>query len=140
MAAEIAKAENEQLSMGETIAWLWKFWGNLKLAMVILLILTPVTMWFRSYTPMIISGVFDELGKPQVNLGQVKYLVGIFFLFNIIHLVLYIFIQSMRGVVNYLLENNFRISLFRYIITLGQSFFQKFNTGDLITRLIDDVS
>jgi len=131
--------ETPQISFFETISWLWKFWGKLKIAMVILIIMTPITMWFRSYTPILIANIFDELVKKSPDHAYIKTEANYFFLFSIIHLVFYIFIQSLRGVVNYRLENDFRISLFSYIITLGQNFFQKFNTGDLVTRLIDDV-
>jgi ATP-binding cassette subfamily B multidrug efflux pump len=132
--------ENKQISFYETITWLWKFWGKLKIAMVILIIMTPVTMWFRSYSPLFIADIFDELAKKSPDTVFIRHEINLFFLYSIIHLVFYIYIQSLRGVVNYRLENDFRLSLFKYIIRLGQNFFQKFSTGDLATRLIDDVS
>ncbi len=133
-------ATKKEITFFETISWLWRFWGRLKIIMFVLLIMTPITMFFRSYTPIFISHIFDELAKKPVNIEYIKQQGNYFFLFSIIHLVLYIFIQSIRGIVNFKLENEFRINLFGYIINLGQNFFQKFSTGDLITRLIDDVS
>src|SRR5206468_4014729 len=91
-------------------------------------------------SPLFIGTIFDEFSKKSPDLGIVKYNVNYFFLYSIIHLIFYIYIQSFRGVVNFRLENDFRLSIFSYIITLGQNFFQKFSTGDLATRLIDDVS
>lgn len=130
----------KQIPFSETIAWLWKFWGNLKFTMLFLIIITPITMWFRSYSPIFIGNVFDELAKKNIDLNFIKTQVWYFLLYSIAHFVLYAYVQSLRGVTNYKLENRFRLSLFDYIITLGQNFFQRFSTGDLTTRLIDDVS
>lgn len=138
---ETAVTDNKQtITFRETFIWLWRFWGKMKFIMVILLVMTPVAMWFRTYTPVIIGKTIDELVKINPDKSFIKNQVILFFIFSVVHLFLYIFIQSLRGIANYKLENNFRISLFKYIITLGQNFFQKFSTGDLITRLIDDVS
>jgi ABC-type multidrug transport system fused ATPase/permease subunit len=138
--AEKDISREKPISFYETISWLWKFWGKLKTSMVILVIMTPITMFFRSYTPIIIANIFAELLKGSPDMGYIHSQANYFLIFSIIHLVFYIYIQSLRGVVNYRLENDFRLSLFKYIIKLGQNFFQKFSSGDLATRLIDDVS
>lgn len=128
----------EELSLKDTFKWLWKFWGKLKFLLVILLIITPITIFFRSYMPIIISRIFDNLENNNINI--VKDNIFLFGLFGFIHLILYILLQSLRGVINYKLEHNFRIKIFEHILNLSQKFYQKFTTGDLITRLVDDIS
>lgn len=135
----IAEQQKQQISFFETISWLWKFWGDFKLSMIILIILTPITMWFRSYSPIFIGNIFNELAKNN-DMDYIKSQILQFFVYSCIHFALYSFIQSLRGVVNFKLENEFRLNIFEYIITLSQNFFQKFSTGDISTRLIDDVS
>lgn len=130
----------EQIPFSETIKWLWKFWGDLKVSMVFLVVITPIAMWFRSYSPIFIGKVIDELGKTNINVEFIKSQIWYFFIYSVAHFTLYAYIQSFRGVINFKLENRFRLGLFNYIIKLGQNFFQRFSTGDLTTRLIDDVS
>ncbi len=133
--------ETKQISFKETILWLLKFWGNLKVTMIFLIIITPITMWFRSYSPIFIGNIFKELEKnSNASMDYVNAQAMSFLIYSIIHFGMYAYIQSLRGVVNFKLENNFRLKLFDYIIRLGQNFFQKFSTGDLTTRLVDDIS
>jgi ATP-binding cassette subfamily B multidrug efflux pump len=139
-----ATINKEQVSLWETVSWLWKFWGNLKPSLYFLVIMSPISMFFRSYSPILIKNIFDELAKVEkhipVDLEYIKYNLILFGVFGVLGLLCYIYIQSLRGITNYKLENYFRLNIFKYIIKLGQSFFQKFETGDLTTRLIDDVS
>lgn len=132
--------QQKQIPFSETISWLWKFWGDLKFTMVFLIILTPIAMWFRSYSPIFIGNIFNELAKTNIDNQYIKSQAMYFFVYSIAHFVLYAYMQSFRGVTNFKLENSFRLNLFDYIIKLGQNFFQRFSTGDLTTRLIDDVS
>ncbi|MFN4151106.1 MAG: ABC transporter transmembrane domain-containing protein, partial [Candidatus Sericytochromatia bacterium] len=164
------------VSIKETIIWLWRFWGNLKGAAYFLVLSTPLAMFLRAYPPIIISQIVNELSKTNTstlavnnlafeiiynplnitpeylennfqllnsgiaNGDYVKERIFLFLVLGTLNLFSYIFIQSFRGIMNYNLENAFRLSVFSYIIKLGQSFFQKFEAGDLTTRLIDDVS
>lgn len=169
-------SKTPDVSIKETILWLWKFWGNLRGAVYFLVIATPLTMFLRAYPPILISKIVNELSKtdtsyiavnniafevmfnpysinPQyldnnfdllisgvANASNVKENIFFFLLLGVLNLFCYIFVQAFRAIMNYNLENAFRLSVFNYIIKLGQSFFQKFETGDLTTRLIDDVS
>ncbi|MFN8671339.1 MAG: ABC transporter ATP-binding protein [Candidatus Sericytochromatia bacterium] len=138
---EVKKVTKEdEISFYETISWLWKFWGELKLLIILLLILTPVAMWFRSCSPIIMANIFNEFANKNPDTTFIKDQIWLFLIFGIIHFVMYSFLQSLRGNTNFKLENSFRINLFKYLINLDQTFFQKFNTGDLITRIIDDIS
>lgn len=132
--------QHAQLSLRETLVWLWSFWRNLRIRLLLLTILTPITVVFKVYTPIFLAQIFDELVKTEISTDIIQektlYILG----FGVTHFLLYIFVQSMRGITNVGLESSFRIRIFQYIVTLGQSFYQKFTTGDLITRLIDDVS
>lgn len=130
----------KQLPFNETIAWLWKFWGDMKFTMLFILIFTPITMWFRSYSPIFVGNIFNELAKPNIDNQYIKAQAMQFFIYSVLHFTMYSYLQSLRAVSNFKLENSFRLNLFDYIIKLGQNFFQRYSTGDLTTRLVDDIS
>lgn len=133
--------EKHHITFKETLIWLWGFWRNLQYRTIILLIMTPITMAIRVYMPIFIYQIFNELSSTEaINSEIIIQKSWELFLFGLVHFILYFSMQSLRAVTNVRLENDFRVRLFRYLVRLGQNFFQRFPTGDLITRLIDDVS
>jgi len=131
--------KQKQVSFFEVFSWLWGYWKNLKISLIVLVVLTPVAIAFKSYMPIFLSKIFDEFAKKDISMILIKEQVLYFFIFGLIYFIFYIFIQNLRGITNFKLENNFRITAFNHIVTLGQNFFQRFKTGDITTRLIDDV-
>lgn len=133
-------ASPARLSIQATLHWLWPFWAQMPGRLLFLLVLTPIVVAFDVYIPMVIASIFDELkqGRITTPLIQAKALqiLGL----GIIHFVLYSVVQSARGLTNFRFENDFRVRLGGAIIQLGQRFFFRFRTGDVTTRLIDDVS
>jgi len=132
--------KQSQVRFFELFAWFWKYWKELKISFIFIVLLTPIAIGFKSYMPMFISKIFDEFAKKNINMAFVKEEVLYFFIFGLIYFSFYIVIQNLRGVTNFRLENNFRVTAFKHIVTLGQNFFQRFKTGDITTRLIDDVA
>lgn len=132
--------EKEELPLNETIRWLWKFWGELKPLILLMLILTPITMWFRSVTPIFMANIFNEFALNKPDFSFIQNQIFLLLIYSIVHFILYSFLQSLRGSTNFDLENSFRLSLFNYLVKLDYNFFQRFSTGDLITRIIDDIS
>lgn len=140
MQQNLSVREKEELPLSETIFWLWKFWGQLKPLMFLMLILTPVTMWFRSVTPIFMANIFNEFSFVKPDYSFVQNQIFLLFVYSIIHFFMYSFLQTIRGSTNFDLENSFRLDLFKYLVKLDYNFFQRFSTGDLITRIIDDIS
>jgi len=82
-----------------------------------------------------VTGAADHFGlPPEAGFG-----LG-FILFGVVAAVVYAFVQSHRAWMNCRLEWEFRQDAFDRITEKGPDFFNRFRTGDLLTRLTDDVA
>ncbi len=142
--------------MRDKIKWFWRYYKHYRYVLAVLLLLTPVQAVFQVSIPRLIEFIIDYAKTGQVtqnwaaimiagigtDLGlsmAASYaltLVGTGF----IAFVIYAFVQSHRGWMNIRLEWLFRQDAFDGITTKGPDFFNRFRTGDLVTRMTDDVS
>lgn len=123
-----------------TLRWLWPFWQPLFPRLVFLLLATPLVVLFDAYVPMLIRQIVDGLSqhnlRPEWLWEKSLLILGL----GLAHFVLYVLVQSTRGATNFGFENRFRMRLAAKLVQQGQSFFYTFRTGDVSTRLIDDIS
>lgn len=142
--------------MLDKIKWFWKYYKHYRYVLAVLLLLTPVQAAFQVSIPRLIEFIIDYAKTGQVSQNSaairiaeigadlglsvvasfVLTLIGIGF----IAFVLYAFVQSHRGWMNIKLEWLFRQDAFNGITTKGPDFFNRFRTGDLVTRMTDDVA
>ena len=138
------------------IKWFWKYYRNYKYVLAVLIILTPVQAAFQVTIPRLIEFMVDYVKNSTVsdnevavwlnNQGQALGLsTEATFMFTLIWIgfaasVLYTFVQSHRAWMNIKLEWLFRQDAFNGITSKGPDFFNKFRTGDLVTRMTDDVA
>ena len=123
-----------------TLAWLWPFWRPLRWRLIFLLLATPLMVGFNVWMPQFIKQIFDALQTSRLSSGLLAQSVGLLLGIGFLHFVFYVVIQSTRGWTNYHFEHVFRLRLSEVMLRLGLGFFQRFRTGDVTTRLIDDIS
>lgn len=142
--------------MFNKIKWLWKFYRNFRGVVAILLILTPLQAMIQVTMPRLLGFSIDYsrtgelpthwLGRSVIDIGNyfgfapstafaLVYIIGGLFSFG-----LYAYFQSWRAWMNCRSEWFFRQQSFDDATSKGPDFFNKFRTGDLITRMTDDVS
>jgi len=140
----------------DKIIWLWKFYRRYLYVLAILLIFTPIQAIFQVVIPKLFgyavdyanSGtmVNDWLAKTVNEWSQLHSwspLTGLGLAFiglGIIAGVLYCFVQTHRAWMNTRLEWAFRQQVFDKVTEKGPDFFNKYRTGDLVTRMTDDVA
>jgi ATP-binding cassette subfamily B multidrug efflux pump len=142
--------------MREKIKWLWRYYRHYPYVLAVLLLLTPIQTAFRVTIPRLIQFTIDYVKTGEVSLNTVALwlertgqewglstpatfmvaLITVGFLASI----LYAFVQSHRAWMNFRLEWLFRQAAFSRITTKGPDFFNRFRTGDLVTRMTDDVA
>lgn len=127
-------------SLPDTLAWLWPYWKPLRWRLLFLLLATPLTVGLDVWTPMLMKQIFDGLQGPGLTLERLGHDVLLLLGVGLGHFIFYSIVQSTRGLTNFHFENVFRLRLSQVILQLGLGFFQRFRTGDVTTRLIDDVS
>ncbi|MCP4580437.1 MAG: ABC transporter ATP-binding protein [candidate division Zixibacteria bacterium] len=142
--------------MLDKIKWFWHYYRKYKYVLFVLLFITPVQTAFQVSIPRMIEFTIDfvktgEVPTSQaaiwlVDLGNYAGLpIAVVFALALVSLslnatVLYAFVQSHRAWMNIKLEWLFRQDAFGSITDKGPDFFNKFRTGDIVTRLTDDVA
>ncbi|MCK5125333.1 MAG: ABC transporter ATP-binding protein [candidate division Zixibacteria bacterium] len=140
--------------MMKYIKWFWKYYKNHKRALAVLLIFSIFSAMLLTIQPLLLKNIFDlvksgettTVSLPYVNelierLGgndignYVLMLVGFAFLWFLV----YVILVGHRAYMNVRLEMEFRQECFDAVTTKGPDFFNKFTTGDLVTRMTDDV-
>ncbi|MFQ5500472.1 MAG: ABC transporter ATP-binding protein [Candidatus Zixiibacteriota bacterium] len=138
------------------IKWLWKYYRRYPWVLLVLVLLTPVQTLFQVSVPRMIDFTIDFLDTSEVSqdwLAQKLYAIGSvlelspsvtfglsFVVLGLIASILYLVLQGHRAWMNLKLEWLFRQESFDRITLKGPDFFNHFRTGDVITRLTDDVA
>ncbi|MCP4703498.1 MAG: hypothetical protein GY865_02725, partial [candidate division Zixibacteria bacterium] len=142
--------------MRDKIKWFWRYYRNYKYVLFVLIFLTPVQTTFQVAIPRmmeftvdfvkngeVIGNVaaiwLDTVGK-QIGLSTVATFTLTLVLLGLVASFLYAFVQGHRAWMNLRLEWLFRQRSFDGITSKGPDFFNRFRTGDLVTRMTDDVA
>ncbi|MEA1980703.1 MAG: ABC transporter transmembrane domain-containing protein, partial [candidate division Zixibacteria bacterium] len=142
--------------MLKKIKWFWKYYRRYLYVLAVLILLTPIQAVFQVVIPKIYGFTIDYLQSEKIpddwlaktitDIGTsfdlnpiVTFGIG-FIIFGLIASVLYAFVQTHRAWMNCRLEFLFRQDAFDNTTNKGPDFFNKFRTGDLVTRMTDDVA
>jgi ATP-binding cassette subfamily B protein len=135
--------------------WLWRYYRNHKRALTLFLTVSFLSSAIVVIQPILLKNIFDLLQsgatKPtrlafvsawieSIGQGRITNYVIMLILFGVAAFLVRSILIGHRAYLNTRLEWEFRQSMFERISAKGPNFFNKFNTGDLITRLTDDVS
>jgi len=136
--------------------WLWSYYRGYGYVLAVLLLLTPVQTVLQVSIPRLIEFTVDFVKTSTVPSNAVATWLAAFgadyglstaatYALSLVALglcasALYCFVQSHRAWMNIRLEWAFRQRAFDGITLRGPDFFNKFRTGDLVTRMTDDVA
>jgi ATP-binding cassette subfamily B protein len=142
--------------MFEKIKWFWRYYRRYPYVLAVLIFLTPVQSVFHVTVPLLIGYTIDHLGTGTVpdkdlalwvtdlgarfGLSPVASFGFSFVILGFVASCLYAFVQCHRAWMNLKLEWLFRQDAFDKITGKGPDFFTRFRTGDLVTRMTDDVA
>ena len=156
MTAGTREKKNKRGAMFAVYArWLWRYYRNHKRALTVLLTVSFLSSALAVVQPILLKNIFDLLQsgvtKPtrmaflsswidQVTQGKVANYVVMLILLGAAGFVVKTVLVGHRAWMNIRLEWEFRQDAFNRISTKGPDFFNRFKTGDLVTRLTDDVS
>ena len=120
------------------------------------MLLTPIQTALQVVLPRIIEFTVDYAksgnvpgNRAAILISEIGYRLGLsaaasfaiaLVLIGLVSFTLYAFVQSHRGWMNLKLEWLFRQDAFDGITQKGPDFFNRFRTGDLVTRMTDDVA
>ena len=132
--------------MGSNVKWVINEWKRYPLAITVLVLLTlistSVTVIYPYFFKQLIDILYQELADPIGVIGispEIQRIIWILLIIGIVNLVTS-FSPGIRALMNVTFEYVIRSRYFKYILEKDHKFFNKFRTGDLITRLTSDIT
>lgn len=128
------------------IKWLWQLWHNHKGFIVLLFVITLLSAGVTVIYPLIFRNLIDTVSdillypdrfpSPQQEIYKIVYiLIGI----GLVKLIAGLY-PALRALMNMIFEYVLRKRYFSSILEKDFAFFNQYRTGDLVTRLTDDLS
>jgi len=132
--------------MNRHMSWIMTQWKAQKWFVVIMVVLTLISSAVSIAYPWAFKELLDVLknilaapDKYPEPMKQINRVIMLFLAIGLAQLVSGVY-PGIRGWVNMRFEHALRVMYFRHITTKDYSFFQKYRTGDIVTRLTDDLS
>ncbi len=122
----------------KNILWLYKFYIPLKKRLLIIVLLSILVAIVSAAIPYTFITIIDSMQKT-LSMKSIIHSIIILCSLSIVMFFLSALNANNRALTNLELEWQYRQKTFERIIKLDQSFYAKFRTGDILTRLTDDV-
>lgn len=122
-----------------TLKWLYPYWKGHKYRMLVIVVLGMFSAALHTVEPLLIKNIVNGLSlnlNPEYILRNVFLIIGAGIGIYVVNLAA----QRNRAWMNMHLEWEFRKAVFEHIIYLDRNFYYKYTTGDIVTRLVDDIS
>lgn len=120
------------------LKWLWKYMGNKRHLFVIGMILSAVTSSMLIINPMLSQKLIDEVITPQ-NTTLLLPLLGAMMVVQLVRLVLrYVMVICLEKNSQQMIDD-VRRKMFNVIQNQDHVFFNRIRTGDLMTRMTNDL-
>ncbi|WP_304224379.1 ABC transporter ATP-binding protein [Gracilinema caldarium] len=127
------------------LRWIWNIWRERKGLILLLFFLTLLSSLVAVSYPYLTKILIDMLQKlieSHPSMAQVKKetlrLAGLFIAVGMTGLVASLF-PGIRGAVNVVFEHLIRMKYFSTVLVKDYRFFATFRSGDIVTRLTDDI-
>ncbi len=122
-----------------SLKWLYPYWRRHSGRMLLIVTLGMASAALQAYNPVLIKNIVNGLSQSPTQ----EYLRHNVLL--ILGVGLGMFLTSAmamrnRAVMNMTLEWEIRRDVFDHVVTMDRNFFHRFTTGDLVTRMADDIS
>jgi len=122
-----------------TLKWLLPHWKRHKYRMLAIIALGIVSAGLNVIYPYVIKQIINGLSGSitrELLRRDIYIILGV----GIAGTIANIAAQRNRAYMNMRLEWEMRQQLFEHILKLDQAFYHRYTTGDLVTRLVDDIS
>lgn len=123
--------------------WSKDVWRGMPYTFLFLLFWGLVSGFFEAYFPVMLKNLIDGLNNCESTESPIFFEVC---KTGSIHLAAYSFFgifiyfyPGLRGVINYKLETIIRARIFKKLLNKNKKFYYRFTSGDLLTRLTDDI-
>ncbi|MBN2790715.1 MAG: ABC transporter ATP-binding protein [Candidatus Delongbacteria bacterium] len=118
--------------------WFWQFWKQAKKKMILVLFVTMLTIVAKTAFPVFLKYIVDRLGGDYI-VDQMHEVILIYLGAAVLHELLAVSLPNFRAYLNILYTVMIRNKYYNSFTKKNEHFFKKFRTGDLLTRLTDDI-
>ncbi len=125
-------------NIGYYFKWFYQFWREVKFKMFVILFLTIASVVVKTVYPIFLKYIIDAIEFKE-DISKVYTIIYWFAGFIIIHGAILHILPMFRAHLNVLFAAMIRNRYFVKLTAKNFSFFQKFRTGDLLTRLSSDI-
>ncbi|MFN8358547.1 MAG: ABC transporter ATP-binding protein [Candidatus Kapaibacterium sp.] len=115
-----------------------RFWRNNKAHMSIVLALTVITIGLKTGFPILLKLIVDQM-QGKFDLRSIHSAIWLYFFVGIIHELFSRMLPLSRARMNFRIAEQVRTYYYNVFTKKGYQFFQNYRTGDLLTRLTDDI-
>lgn len=122
-----------------TLKWLYPYWRRHAFRMSAIIVFGMMSAVFHTVNPLLIKNIVNGLGS-NLNPDYIRRNVLLILCVGLGSYFANLLAQRNRAYMNMRLEWEFRKKAFDHIIRLDRNFYHKYTTGDLVTRLADDIS
>jgi ATP-binding cassette subfamily B multidrug efflux pump len=141
--------------LSKYIKWFWRYYRRHKRALTVFLTFSFISSALFVIQPILLKNVFDLLQSgstrptslpfftewiDRAGADRIGNYVIMMIIFGLAAFAVHTFLVGHRAYMNIRLEWEFRQHAFTDITAKGPDFFNRFSTGDLVTRMTDDVS
>ncbi|MBI4352246.1 MAG: ABC transporter ATP-binding protein [Elusimicrobia bacterium] len=121
------------------LKWLIPYWRRYRWRMMTIILLGMSSAALGAVYPYLIKQVINGLGS-QMSRAYLMRSIWLILGVGLANSAVSIAAQRNRAYMNMKLEWDFRKEVFEHILRMDSHFFHRFTTGDLVTRLVDDIS
>ncbi|HLE11631.1 MAG: hypothetical protein A2504_12900 [Bdellovibrionales bacterium RIFOXYD12_FULL_39_22] len=122
----------------KTMRWFFPLWARHKKAMFFIFLLSAITISVETIGPIFLKTIFDSFEKDY-SLDSTQKLIWGFAIFSFFRIFVTQLLPFSRGFMNLLFSAIMRGQFYKIYTESNRQFFEKFSTGDLLTRLTDDI-
>jgi ATP-binding cassette subfamily B protein len=137
------------------VKWFWGYYRNHKRPLTVLLAVSLVVSFLHVLQPLMLKNIVDLLQSGETKHIKLPYIgrmleqlgkdrIGNYVImlvsFGLAAFIIRTILIGHRAYMNIRLEWEFRQRAFEGVTEKGPDFFNRFSTGDLVTRMTDDVS
>ncbi|MCX8059062.1 MAG: ABC transporter ATP-binding protein/permease [Spirochaetes bacterium] len=124
--------------MKKLLKYILKYWKEHKWRISILIVFSIISTIIMVYWPVILKNVIDSITE-NLKLNNVLKNLFIFVILSFLFVFFYTSIQLNRIFINRSFFFKMTLDLVIFILKQSKKFFNKFKTGDILTRIIDDI-
>lgn len=122
----------------KTIQWFMPYWKKKKWEMISIFFISLMVIAGETAAPFFLKTIIDKMGINYPLDYQLSLIIG-FGIFSLFRLFFSFLLPFARGVMNMVFASMIRQEYFDIYTRSSRDFFMNFSTGDLLTRLTDDI-